>query len=122
MVNEGKNPLKTDALVAERYAKGKESRRQKQTKARAQKYATAYGCLLTDVSQKLRKASEHLRYAKKAGKPQDYIENLVNKTHELRTHRTQLKEASRKGLDPTSLGNVTQNPAVLLSTSKGESQ
>lgn len=120
MVNEGKNPLIVQAKVKAHYAKGKESRRQKQTKARAERYEAQYTAMLKDTAEQLRKTSEHLRYARRSSKPDDYIESLEEKTRELRSQRDQIKAARLNGRDPTSLGNVTQNPAVPLSTSKGE--
>jgi hypothetical protein len=120
MVNEGKNPLIVQAKVEAHYAKGKESRRQKQTKARAQKYEAQYNALLAELAEKLRKTSEHLRYVKRSNKPEERIESLEEIVRKLRTQRDQIKAARRDGRDPTSLGNVTQNPAVPLSTSKGE--
>jgi hypothetical protein len=120
MVNEGANPLKIQAQVEAHYAKGKESRRQKQTKARAERYEAQYNAMLKDTAEKLRKTSEHLRYVKRSNKPEERIESLEEIVRNLRTQRDQIKAARRDGRDPTSLGNVTQNPAVPLSTSKGE--
>jgi hypothetical protein len=42
LVNEGANPLKIQAQVEAHYAKGKASRKQKQTKARAERYEAQY--------------------------------------------------------------------------------
>ena len=120
LVNEGANPLKIQAQVEAHYAKGKASRKQKQTKARAERYEAQYQAMLKDIAEQLRKTSEHLRYARRSSKPDDYIENLEEMTHALRSQRNQIKVARLNGRDPTSLGNVTQNPAVPLSTSKGE--
>jgi hypothetical protein len=120
LVNEGANPLKIQAKVEAHYAKGKASRKQKQAKARAERYEAQYNAMLKDIAEQLRKTSEHLRYARRSSKPDDYIENLEETVRNLRTQRDQIKAARLNGRDPTSLGNVTQNPAVPLSTSKGE--
>jgi vacuolar-type H+-ATPase subunit I/STV1 len=120
LVNEGANPLKIQAQVEAHYAKGKASRRQKQTKARAQKYEAQYNAMLKDTAEQLRKTSEHLRYARRSSKPDDYIESLEETVRNLRTQRDQIKAARLNGRDPTSLCASTQNPAVPLSTSKGE--
>ena len=120
LVNEGANPLKIQAQVEAHYAKGKESRRQKQTKARAEHYEAQYNAMLKDTAEQLRKISEHLRYVKRTNKPEERIESLEELVRNLRTQRDQLKEARRNGRDPTSLCASTQNPAVPLSTSKGE--
>jgi hypothetical protein len=120
LVNEGANPLKIQAKVEAHYAKGKASRKQKQTKARAERYEAQYQAMLKDTAEQLRKTSEHLRYARRSSKPDDYIENLEEKTHALRSQRNQIKAARLNGRDPTSLCASTQNPAVPLSTSKGE--
>jgi hypothetical protein len=119
LVNEGANPLKIQAKVEAHYAKGKASRKQKQTKARAERYEAQYQAMLKDTAEQLRKTSEHLRYAKRQAN-QKTNRNLEEKTHALRSQRNQIKAARLNGRDPTSLGNVTQNPAVPLSTSKGE--
>ena len=120
MVNEGKNPLIVQGKVEAHYAKGKASRKQKQTKARAERYAEQYQAMLKDIATKLRKTSEHLRYVKRSNKPEERIESLEEIVRNLRTQRDRIRAARRDGRDPTSLGNVTQNPAVPLSTSKGE--
>jgi hypothetical protein len=120
LVNEGANPLKIQAQVEAHYAKGKASRKQKQTKARAERYEAQYQAMLKDIAEQLRKTSEHLRYARRSSKPDDYIENLEEMTHALRSQRNQIKVARLNGRDPTSLCASTQNPAVPLSTSKGE--
>lgn len=120
LVNEGANPLKIQAQVEAHYAKGKESRRQKQTQARAERYEAQYNAMLKDIAEQLRKTSEHLRYARRSSKPDDYIESLEEIVRKLRTQRDQIKAARRDGRDPTSLCASTQNPAVPLSTSKGE--
>ena len=76
--------------------------------------------MLKDIAEKLRKTSEHLRYVKRSNKPEERIESLEEMVAALRQQRDQIKAARLNGRDPTSLGNVTQNPAVPLSTSKGE--
>jgi hypothetical protein len=120
LVNEGANPLKIQAKVEAHYAKGKASRKQKQAKARAERYEAQYQAMLKDTAEQLRKTSEHLRYVKRSNKPEERIESLEEIVRNLRTQRDQIKAARLNGRDPTSLGNVTQNPAVPLSTSKGE--
>jgi len=118
--SEERNPLKIQAAVEQRYAKGKASRKQKQVKAKQEKYAEQYNTLLTELANKIRIQSEHIRYLRRANKNAEYIEHQELVLADLRQQRDQLKEARRNGRDPTSLGNVTQNPAVPLSTSKGE--
>ena len=118
--SEERNPLKIQAAVEQRYAKGKASRKQKQVKAKQEKYAEQYAALLTELAEKLRKTSEHLRYVKRSNKPQERINSLNDILADLRQQRDQLKEARRNGRDPTSLVHLNQNPAVPLSTSKGE--
>ena len=118
--SEERNPLKIQAAVEQRYAKGKASRKQKQIKARAERYEGQYAALLAELANKIRIQSEHIRYARRSNKNAEYIEHQELTLADLRQQRDQLKEARRNGRDPTSLGNVTQNPAVPLSTSKGE--
>ena len=120
MVNEGKNPLIVQGKVEAHYAKGKASRKQKQTKARAERYAEQYQAMLKDIATKLRKTSEHLRYVKRSNKPEERIESLTEMVAALRQQRDRIRAARRDGRDPTSLCASTQNPAVPLSTSKGE--
>ena len=120
LVNEGANPLKIQAKVEAHYAKGKASRKQKQTKARAERYEAQYQAMLKDTAEQLRKTSEHLRYVKRSNKPEERIESLEEIVRNLRTQRDQIKAARLNGRDPTSLCASTQNPAVPLSTSKGE--
>lgn len=118
--SEERNPLKIQAAVEQRYAKGKASRKQKQVKAKQEKYAEQYAALLTELANKIRIQSEHIRYARRSHKNAEYIEHQELVLADLRQQRDQLKEARRNGRDPTSLVHLNQNPAVPLSTSKGE--
>ena len=114
LTNEGTNPLKIEAIIEQRYAKGKAKRKAGQLKAKKEKYAQQYDALLKPLAQQIRLASEHLRYAIRSNKTAEYIEHQQLTLANLRHQRDRIREARREARDPTSLCASTQNPEQYL--------